>query len=98
MVYQHFTLVENMSVVENIVMARGHLPAVINWKAETEQLRAFMDTMPFRVDPTAIVRNISAGEKQKVEILKQDLTFCSGKSSSSTSRPRCSRRRRRTRF
>ena len=71
MVYQHFTLVENMSVVENIVMARGHLPAVINWKQETEQLRAFMDTMPFKVDPTAIVRDISAGEKQKVEILKQ---------------------------
>ena len=71
MVYQHFTLVENMSVVENIVMARGHLPAVIPWKEETEKLRAFMDTMPFKVDPTSIVRDISAGEKQKVEILKQ---------------------------
>ncbi|HEV3117856.1 MAG TPA: ABC transporter ATP-binding protein [Gemmataceae bacterium] len=71
MVYQHFTLVENMTVVENMVMAREHLPAIINWRAETEQLRVFMQTMPFQVEPTAIVRNLSAGEKQKVEILKQ---------------------------
>jgi len=71
MVYQHFTLVENMTVVENIVMARGHLPAIINWKKETEQLRAFMETMPFRVEPRAMVCNLSAGEKQKVELLKQ---------------------------
>jgi simple sugar transport system ATP-binding protein len=71
MVYQHFTLVENMTVVENIVMAREHLPSVIKWKTETEQLAAFMDTMPFRVDPTATVRHLAAGEKQKVEILKQ---------------------------
>jgi simple sugar transport system ATP-binding protein len=71
MVYQHFTLVENMSVVENLVMAGEHVPAVIRWKQETEKLRAFMKTMPFQVEPTALVRNLAAGEKQKVEILKQ---------------------------
>jgi simple sugar transport system ATP-binding protein len=71
MVYQHFTLVENMSVVENLVMAREHVPAVINWKSETEQLRAFMKTMPFQVEPTAMVRDLAAGQKQKVELLKQ---------------------------
>ena len=73
MVYQHFTLVENMTVVENILMARGHIPAVVNWKAETEQLAAFMEKMPFRVNPTSYVRDLSAGEKQKVELLKQEL-------------------------
>ncbi len=71
MVYQHFTLVENMTVVENLVMAREHVPGIIRWRAETEQLRAFMDGMPFQVEPTALVRNLAAGEKQKVEILKQ---------------------------
>ena len=30
-----------------------------------------MATMPFRVEPRAVVRNLSAGEKQKVELLKQ---------------------------
>jgi len=71
MVYQHFTLVENMSVVENLVMAQGHVPAVINWRAEAEKLRAFMAGMPFRVEPTAMVRDLAAGQKQKVELLKQ---------------------------
>jgi general nucleoside transport system ATP-binding protein len=71
MVYQHFTLVENMTVVENMVIARECLPAIINWKEETAQLAAFMDKMPFRVDPTRLVRHLSAGEKQKVELLKQ---------------------------
>src|SRR5260370_38756218 len=71
MVYQHFTLVDNRSVVENMIMAREHVPAVINWKTETEKLRAFMASMPFHVEPTEMVRNLAAGEKQKVEILKQ---------------------------
>ena len=71
MVYQHFTLVENMTVVENLVLARQTVPAVIRWKQEAEALRAFMERMPFRIDPTAIVRNLAAGEKQKVELLKQ---------------------------
>jgi simple sugar transport system ATP-binding protein len=71
MVYQHFTLVENMTVVENVVLARGHVPAVVDWKTEKDDLASFMSQMPFRVDPSAVVRNLSAGEKQKVEILKQ---------------------------
>ncbi len=71
MVYQHFTLVENMTVVENLVLAREHVPAIIEWKAETERFRAFLEEMPFRVEPTALVRNLAAGEKQKAEILKQ---------------------------
>jgi general nucleoside transport system ATP-binding protein len=71
MVYQHFTLVENMTVVENMVMAQEHVPGVINWKKETARLDEFMQQMPFRVKPGAMVRHLSAGEKQKAELLKQ---------------------------
>jgi simple sugar transport system ATP-binding protein len=71
MVYQHFTLVENMTVVENMLMSGEHVPAFINWKKERDRLEAFMAKMPFRVDARAIVRNLSAGEKQKIELLKQ---------------------------
>ena len=71
MVYQHFTLVENMTVLENMVMAREHVPGVLKWEAEAKKLQAFMATMPFRVEPRAVVRNLAAGEKQKVELLKQ---------------------------
>jgi simple sugar transport system ATP-binding protein len=71
MVYQHFTLVPNMSVAENLVLARAKLPKVINWKAEHAAIEAFMDRMPFRVPLRRSVRQLGAGEKQKLEILKQ---------------------------
>ncbi len=71
MVYQHFTLVPNMTVAENLVLARPHLPGVIDWKAERERLAAFLARMPLKVPLDAVVASIAAGEKQKVEILKQ---------------------------
>jgi ABC-type uncharacterized transport system ATPase subunit len=71
MVYQHFTLVENMTVAENLLIARRELPALIDWKREIANLSAFMDQMPFRIQPTRLVRQLAAGEKQKLEILKQ---------------------------
>ncbi len=71
MVYQHFTLVDNMTVAENLVMAQSHLPSVIQWKQEIESLHAFMQTMPFQVPLEAYVRDLAAGIKQKAEILKQ---------------------------
>jgi len=71
MVYQHFTLVPNMTVMENFVMARRTVPGIIDWQAERKEIDAFMERMPFRVSPTAPVRSLAAGQKQKVEILKQ---------------------------
>jgi general nucleoside transport system ATP-binding protein len=71
MVYQHFTLVENMSVAENLVLSRMNRPAIIDWKAEHRAIEAFMETTPFRVPARKLVRQLAAGEKQKLEILKQ---------------------------
>lgn len=71
MVYQHFTLIPNMTVAENFVLSRPKLPLVINWKQEIAALEARMDSMPFRVDLMKNVNHLSAGEKQKVEIVKQ---------------------------
>jgi ABC-type uncharacterized transport system ATPase subunit len=71
MVYQHFTLVENMTVEENLVLSRADVPAKIDWRAERKGIEAFMDGMPFRVSPGRLVRQLAAGEKQKLEILKQ---------------------------
>ncbi len=42
MVYQHFTLVENMTVAENLVLSRAHVPGLIDWKKEHAALDAFM--------------------------------------------------------
>src|SRR5262245_41353 len=71
MVYQHFTLVPSMTVAENLVMARDDVPTVVRWGQERERLAAFMATVPFRVPLDAPVSRLAAGEKQKVEILKQ---------------------------
>ncbi len=71
MVYQHFTLVPAMTVTENLVLARDQLPAIIDWRAEGKALEAFLERMPFRVPLAAKVSAISAGERQKCEILKQ---------------------------
>ena len=71
MVYQHFTLVPSMTVAENLVMARDTVPPIVRWREERERLEAFMATVPFRIDLDAPVSRLAAGEKQKVEILKQ---------------------------
>src|SRR4051795_2220409 len=71
MVYQHFTLVPSMTVAENLVMSRDDVPAMINWRKERERLDAFMVAVPFRVSLDTPVSRLAAGEKQKVEILKQ---------------------------
>ena len=71
MVYQHFTLAPNMSVAENLLLAGGRTPALIDWKKERAALGAFLKTTPFELDLNATPASLSAGEKQKLELLKQ---------------------------
>lgn len=71
MVYQHFTLVPNMSVAENLILARPNLPSVIDWKREIKLIERKLAHLPFTVSLQASVNDLSAGERQKVEILKQ---------------------------
>jgi general nucleoside transport system ATP-binding protein len=71
MVYQHFTSVPAMTVAENLVLSRFESSAVINWKREMEHLRAFMDNAPFHVPLEMPIAQLAAGQKQKLEILKQ---------------------------
>jgi simple sugar transport system ATP-binding protein len=71
MVYQHFTLVPSLTAAENLVIARAGAPAVIDWGKESRALNAFLETTPFKVPLDVPVSGLSAGEKQKLEILKQ---------------------------
>jgi general nucleoside transport system ATP-binding protein len=72
MVYQHFTSVPAMTVAENLVLSRyDNTTTVINWKQELDALRAFMDLSPFKVPLEMPVGQLAAGQKQKLEILKQ---------------------------
>ena len=71
MVYQHFTVVPAMTVAENLLLVRPDTPTIINWKDELEKLEAFMASAPFKIDLNTPISQLAAGQKQKLEILKQ---------------------------
>jgi ABC-type uncharacterized transport system ATPase subunit len=71
MVYQHFTLVPSMTGAENLILGADDLPAVVRWSAVHAQLAAFQARMPFAIAFDRRVSTLAAGEKQKLEILKQ---------------------------
>jgi simple sugar transport system ATP-binding protein len=71
MVYQHFTSVPAMTVAENLVLSRFENQNLIHWKQEYENLQQFMASAPFQVPLDMPVGQLAAGQKQKLEILKQ---------------------------
>ena len=71
MVYQHFTLAPGMTVAENLLLAGGKTPALIDWKKKRAELEAFLATTPFSLDLDVTPSSLAAGEKQKLELLKQ---------------------------
>lgn len=71
MVYQHFTSVPAMTVAENLILSSFESPSIINWSVELEKLAAFMQSSPFQVPLDIPVAQLAAGQKQKLEIIKQ---------------------------
>ena len=71
MVHQHFMLVENFSVLENIVLGVEDsflLGKTLNHARA--QLRRLATDYGLEVDPDAVIENLSVGQQQRVEILK----------------------------
>ena len=71
MVYQHFTLAPGMTVAENLLLAADKVPLLIDWRSKRAELAAFLATTPFRLNLDACPAELAAGEKQKLELLKQ---------------------------
>ncbi|MDL2236100.1 ABC transporter ATP-binding protein [Christensenellaceae bacterium OttesenSCG-928-L17] len=76
MVHQHFKLVENFTVTENIVLGiepikrkAGVLPYV-DIKGTNEKIRALSRQYGLDVDPTALIEDLKVSARQRVEILK----------------------------
>jgi simple sugar transport system ATP-binding protein len=71
MVHQHFMLVDNMSVLENVVLgaedSRLLRPSLNRARSELNKLE---EEYNLEVDPDAIIEDISVGQQQRVEILK----------------------------
>ena len=76
MVYQHFTLAPSLTAAENLLVSRRDASTVIHWSQEKQKLTDFLGTMPFTVPLERKVYALSAGEKQKLEILKQLYLGC----------------------
>ena len=71
MVHQHFSLAANLSVLDNVMIGQESLTSWRSARAEFRQrLRAAADEYGLAVDPQALVRDLSVGERQRVEILK----------------------------
>ena len=71
MVYQHFTSVPAMTVAENLVLSRYDNQQIIHWKREYAELESFIARSPFKINLETPVSQLAAGQKQKLEILKQ---------------------------
>lgn len=71
MVFQHFKLVENFSVLENVILGAedGAFLAPSLRKARKE-LTALAAEYELHVDPDALIQDIGVGMQQRVEILK----------------------------
>ena len=71
MVHQHFMLVENFTVTENIIL--GSEPTkmgVVNIKDAAKKVQALSEKYGLDVDPNAKIEDITVGMQQRVEILK----------------------------
>ena len=71
MVFQHFKLVENFTVLENIILGveTGSLIAKSLAYAR-ETLKELAEEYELNVNPDSLIENISVGMQQRVEILK----------------------------
>ena len=71
MVHQHFTLADNLSVLDNITLGTEPLFQLYrNSKVARRRLKELSERFGLVVKPDTLVANLSVGEKQRVEILK----------------------------
>lgn len=71
MVHQHFTLADNLTVLDNIILGTEVIWA---WRQNKKSARAKLAKISgefgLEVDPDALIKSLTVGEKQRVEILK----------------------------
>ena len=71
MVHQHFMLVQNFTVTENIILgAEPKVGIKIDRAKAREKVRQISEQYGLAVDPDAKIEDISVGMQQRVEILK----------------------------
>lgn len=67
MVFQHFSLFDAMTVAENIALA---MPGRCDLDALSEKIARFSNEYGLPLRPTAVVADLSVGERQRIEIVR----------------------------
>ncbi len=68
MVFQHFMLADNLTVLENVVLGAEKMHGIGD-KARN-RVREISKTFGFGLDPDVLVERLGVGDRQRVEILK----------------------------
>ncbi len=71
MVHQNFMLVETMTVAENIILGLKEIASIPDMRRISARIREISEHYNLKVDPNAYIWQLSVGEQQRVEILKQ---------------------------
>jgi|Deesub1362B_J571_1020462.scaffolds.fasta_scaffold00135_50 simple sugar transport system ATP-binding protein len=70
MVHQHFKLVPRHTVAENVVLGLDGAPFLAPARAVEDEILQLGERYGLKVDPKAYIWQLSAGEQQRVEIIK----------------------------
>ena len=71
MVHQHFKLVEPFTVLENIILGYEDVDrGFLKYDDAKEKVMALSNKYHLKVNPDALIKDISVGQQQRVEILK----------------------------
>ena len=71
MVHQHFTLADNLSVLDNVMLGTEPLWQLCSRRAAARRkLAETAQRFGLQVSPDALIKDLSVGERQRVEILK----------------------------
>jgi len=73
MVHQNFKLIQSHTVVENVALGLQDTKFFYPTRLIEKKIRDFSQKYNFKIDPTTPIWQLSAGEKQRVEIIK---AFC----------------------
>jgi simple sugar transport system ATP-binding protein len=70
MVYQHFMLIDSMTVAQNVLLGQSDQGFWLNHRKMNTQVSDLAQTYGLHIAPGARVGDLSMGERQRVEILK----------------------------
>lgn len=70
MVHQHFMLVNQLTVLENIILGKESGGLFLNRKESRRRVEELVERFGFKIDLDERIVNLSVGMKQRVEILK----------------------------